>query len=637
MDGWTEVRYGRRRQQNRQQQQSWDRGFRGSWGTERAPPFRSRRGFSPFPNRPVPPSRATWFSGNQYRSYADVVRQGRFQPTRRWFPPGNRDAGIPRQAADPQFGRLIRKIYAVVKTVHHLQNVAPKPGKAEPRMITRMVETLSRMVKPAAPSQRTTDLIMGNAMNWGHSTCLILQDHYERCMDDFLEDLIRLLTPGWKEAFDVAVRWARRNLPRITQEAIDDAEALVAARVGYKRPTPAAQPQRLEATTQDQPQTQSREQDGRPRDRVRIRDPEGRSQDQEQNQDRVQVRPSQDQDRRSQPRDQEQGRGRDSERQPAAVVEDIIGAEEVDLQPADQDWHRSPPPSTAGDDSPLPPRVQRLTHRTRGDVPPEDSIEEDPEPTKRGERGTPIPHSPTHSDLEAMFDQLYEEEEAERNRTSTPRENLVRTVADVHRESEEDEEFVDSPDHFVQREPKRYKVFRHPTTQRKLTEWSFVARKKILIIGDSNLSQFPDFFNPNLQVECFPGSHFRHAQALMEKMDPPLDLVVEKIVLSFGINSRINKCKETTIKNVQAALRSTKKRFPYADIWIPLVNFSAALPQDEQENLQTLNDHLERNMPFIPLLPEDRFETEADDIHWTRDTAEAMFDHWKDFLNAKTP
>ena len=122
----------------------------------------------------------------------------------------------------------------------------------------------------------------------------------------------------------------------------------------------------------------------------------------------------------------------------------------------------------------------------------------------------------------------------------------------------------------------------------------------------------------------------------MEKTMPPIGLVVEKIVLSFGINSRGNKCKETMVKNVQGALRSTKRKFPYAEIWIPLVKYSEALPQEEQENLETLKEHIERNMPFIPLLPEAKFQTESDDIHWTPETGRAMFDHWMSFLNSKS-
>lgn len=65
--------------------------------------------------------------------------------------------------------------------------------------------------------------------------------------------------------------------------------------------------------------------------------------------------------------------------------------------------------------------------------------------------------------------------------------------------------------------------------------------------------------------------------------------------------------------------------------------FSEALPQEEKDNLQTLNEHVERNMPFIPLLPSAKFQTKPDDIHWTTETGSAMLNHWMSFLNSTSP
>lgn len=87
------------------------------------------------------------------------------------------------------------------------------------------------------------------------------------------------------------------------------------------------------------------------------------------------------------------------------------------------------------------------------------------------------------------------------------------------------------------------------------------------------------------------------------------------------------------MKSVQSAVRSIKKRFPVAEIWIPEVNFTANLPAEERENLDFLNAYLKRNLPYIPLLPEDKFQTEEDDVHWNAETAEAMFQHWMSFIN----
>jgi len=583
MDGWTEVTYRRRRQRTSQKprQQPRDRSY--GWSRDRmdrAPSLRYRRDNFPLPNQPVPPPGATRYTGRRYRSYADAVRQ----PTPRWYPPRGGGQDLRRQPADPQFGLLIRKFHALIKTVHHLQNVSLTSGKAEPRMISRMVEVLSTMIKPAAPSTRTRDLIEGNARNWGYNTYLILKEHYEKCLDDFLQDLTHHLIPGWKEAFQVAVRWARRNLPRISRDVIEHAEALIAARVDEERgdPLPAPIPPLTTTTRTESP------------------------------------------------------------REPVRQVTTATMTDEVDYQFHQPGGGDRPQPVTHPSPAAASPRQQRTEKRTRWREFPDDSTLQDSEPDvqQEGRDVEAPPHTPTHSELEALFDELHAEEEREAATTSTPQEPGG-IPAQVYREDShldnDGEEFVDSFERFTQPGPRRYRVRRHPNSQRKLTDWYLEAERKWLIIGDSNLCNFPEFFNKDLQIDSFPGAHFRHAQALMEKTEPHQDLVVEKIILSFGINSRANKSKETTIKTVQAALRATKRKFPYADIWIPLVNYSTQLPTEEQDNLQILNEHVERNMPHIPLLPERKFRTQADDVHWTSETGTAIFNYWMDFLNTDTP
>ena len=83
------------------------------------------------------------------------------------------------------------------------------------------------MIRPAAPSPCTQDFIVGNAKQWGHNTMIILQDHYKNTLDTLLEEISTLLTPSWKECFEVASRWARRNLSRLSQGVLDQVEALL--------------------------------------------------------------------------------------------------------------------------------------------------------------------------------------------------------------------------------------------------------------------------------------------------------------------------------------------------------------------------------------------------------------------------
>lgn len=115
--------------------------------------------------------------------------------------------------------------------LHHLNNVAPVEGKEEPKMVTRMVQLLASMIKPADPTMHIMDMIWGNANNWGYNTLTILTDHYNAGLDKALKELTGLLTPDWRVAFQVAVRWARKNLTRLSQDVVDHAEALITARV----------------------------------------------------------------------------------------------------------------------------------------------------------------------------------------------------------------------------------------------------------------------------------------------------------------------------------------------------------------------------------------------------------------------
>ncbi|CAB1425945.1 unnamed protein product [Pleuronectes platessa] len=51
--------------------------------------------------------------------------------------------------------------------------------------------------------------------------------HYREGLEASIKDISGDLTPGWRTAFQVATKRARKNLSRITQEVIDHAEALL--------------------------------------------------------------------------------------------------------------------------------------------------------------------------------------------------------------------------------------------------------------------------------------------------------------------------------------------------------------------------------------------------------------------------
>ncbi|GAA6073385.1 uncharacterized protein LOC124382477 [Tachysurus ichikawai] len=172
---------------------------------------------------------------------------------------------------------------------------------------------------------------------------------------------------------------------------------------------------------------------------------------------------------------------------------------------------------------------------------------------------------------------------------------------------------------------------RHINSSRKMIDWKLTVRRKWLVVGDSNLSRIPSFKNPDLQIESYPGATFRHMEAVINKNTPSND--VEHVILSLGINGRMQNAKDTAIKQMQAALRAAKDKFPLAQIWVPEVNFSGRLPTKEQTQLTILNRHISANLKHIPALPRSEFHTESDNIHWTADTAKNMLNHWLHFLN----
>lgn len=470
---------------------------------------------------------------------------------------------------------LERKFYKVIKIVHHLQKVS---GTSEPRAIARMIEVLSSMIRPAFPIPATEDFIRGNALNWGYNTVTILQTHYTEALEDAMEDLSLSLVPVWRPAFESAVRWVRKELPHLVQETVDHVEALISvAEVGgVQQPLPPLLPTPPPPSTPLLPPPSTPLQPS-------ISPPSPRTEP-------------------LQLGDADHGKPQsDSE-----VFGDVVQPEEPEAFVA-----RSPQP-------------QRTRRSLRGCVIPENSVlmEIDmSEVSSEQLQGRPDPaHS---SDLGVD--------------TESTGEGHQEIEAQVHTQGDSRGESSGlDMSRVVTSTPlgRSYRVHQHIRTDRKMIDWDLVIEKKWLILGDSNLSRFPDFSDPDLQVDSYPGANFRHAQALMEKAR--CRVLVEKLVLSFGLNCRDQKVKETSIKQMQAALRTARRRFPDAAIWIPVINFSAHLPLKEKETLRLLNTHIEHNMPKIPPLSGCDFFTGKDHIHWTKETAKVMLAHWLRFLGIPT-
>lgn len=636
-EGWTQVRYGKRQQRPREDFFDGGRGRREPWREARAFPVPRKGvpGFNPPPNRPAPtrgfsssvrpqnqnPPR---YGGPQSRSYASVVRDGNPQQGRDQGQGSRNQGGVqnPQRsrfilpardqrptATDPKFGALVRKFYKIIKMVHHLQNVTPDEEQSAPRMISRMVDVLAGMIKPAVPTEATLDLIVGNAKNWGHTTLLILQDHYKDGLDGLMRDLSSQWDPDWKTQFEVACRWARRNLTQVSQEVLDHVEALITSCGNAELEQEGGNKDRGETEEpQQEPELrQSRRGVLTDSQTVFIEEIAVITPDPEPPSTRI-------------PRVISQ-LGKASK---AAQVEEVEDREvpAPDPQPVSSDATHTEAAITV-------PEINLLLEM-------EDSVEEpemDPfavgqesPKAQRAERRVQIPPSlgvddtpPQPPNTVVHVAQIH---------CAAAQESTVEGLLDLSLE-DLGTRLASTP------KPHKFKPTRHINTERKLVDWGLTVMKKWIILGDSNLCRIPPHYIPDLQIDCYPGANFRHAESILGKATS--QVTVEKVVLAFGLNSRNQKAKQTAIKQLQAAVRMTKRTFPYAEIWIPLINYSSSLPVAEKETLLMLNAYIANRLPFIRALPRDQFQTESDRIHWTRDTARAMLDHWVEVLNLSAP
>lgn len=514
---------------------------------------------------------------------------------------------------DPDFGLKARVIYKIIKLSHHLNNVT---NQEEPPTISRIKTHLSNIIKPAVPNLDTQALIEGNAKNWAHTTMIILRDHYKDNLDLEMTKLKSLSTHDWRDSFEVALRWARRSIGRRLQNTtIHQVERLLGNNLDISN-----NPNETHTVT-DQMEPQ-----------------EG---------------PLRPQINRSPVNTGTKGRlvttsavvhsvttsgpslGKTAQKKVQKLTQTVstmtdsyhdwspMGIEEREgIEDEPENWVVPP--------TPIP------SHTT----PPMEKTPPKAPPKKQRAKRTPLPKPAiknpcvllmedeiTAEDLNPSFD---EEDLRPRSSTTTgikpdmtPRRitRLMTATQSLLNMGNQGRTDTGSQNEAPTRRPTR-----HINTGRKMVDWSLCVSKKWLIIGDSNVSKFPPFTVPDLQIDSFPGATFRHAEAIIAKAT--LSTTVEKVIMSFGINNRSQQIGNTTIKQMQGALRTAKSRFPLAEIWVPEINFSGALPLKEQKQLILLNAHIIKNIKHIPALPRADFMTDPDNVHWTKDTAADILKHW---------
>ncbi|XP_070814330.1 zonadhesin, like [Chaetodon trifascialis] len=560
---------------------------------------------------------------NQRPYHSRPDGRNNYRPQRYWQQPPRGAGNAQRppapnrvQSQDPDFTAKVRILHRLIKTVHHLTNVS---GDEPPPIIRKTTADLASFIKPASPNDNTRMKLEGNARNWEFSALLILRDHYEDNADRDVQALSAFPVTDWHAPFEIAKTWARRNLGRrLKAETLQQVEAHLAANLPSQAststrpqaPPPPAQP----AAPPAPPATATHA-------------PTAHAQ--------------------AQPR-----------AEPATSASSNLPSS------ANPALHLPPPPPRAATASvgmmtdaipriPVASRQQKAN--TGGDAEAERSTTSASSAAAAAAAPLPPPSPSTRNPGEAQdcldLIQLLDEElalptpvastsrtfpmprltplvprQATKVTLSTPpsqppqREGSPEPPQEVSTPTE-----ARSPGGSPPLTPTR-RPTKHVHTAQKLKDWSLCIRNKYLIIGDSNVGRFPPFQYQDLQIDSYPGASFLHAESILLKAISMVN--VEMVILSFGLNSRAQKPREVAIKQLRKAMVMAKRRFPEATIWVPLINCAPCMPFREQQNIQVLNSYIKKTYRYIPLLPLEEFEVEADGIHWTHSTASNILYHW---------
>ena len=485
-----------------------------------------------------------------------------------------------------------------------------------PVTIERMTRNLSTIIKPAAPNTDTQTLIEGNAKNWAFTTMLILRDHHTLTMETEVDKLTKLSSEDWHGPFEVASAWARRNLGRrLKDETLEQVEALLIARLSdLQPPTRDADRDSPPQGTDTGHQAATSGTRPPPQPRAALKKTQAQIHSPKQGHNNI-----------------TSGTGALSQppTPPAHTTTKMAITmtleEEVSEAEEEEGSHVSPTPSQPHKTPPKPQRAKRaplgrVEHHTTSS-------------------GNPAVAQGDDSLLDLSSDEL--EALLEDDRPGTPHTGRLLPIDTplAPRTIKRMEAAVQSQINLEPRGQKHTpatpetptrKPTRHLSTQNKMQDWSLSVGKKWLIMGDSNLARVPPFTASNLQIDSYPGATFRHAGAILTRATS--SVTVETVILSFGLNNRAQNVKQTTIKQLQAAVKTAKLRFPQAVVWVPEINYSRSLPLKDQSNLLHLNAYITKNCRYIPELPMRVFKTEADKIHWSKPTARRMLQHWFDYV-----
>ncbi|MGL5757935.1 hypothetical protein [Plesiomonas sp.] len=539
-----------------------------------------------------------------------------------------------------KFSILVDKIFELLRSHHHLEKVLVD-NDVGPPTFTWLTRYLGEVVRPAKITPETKTLLEGNAKNWAYTNKLILQDHYAQCIDREVDELGGSMVTDWEPAFTRAEKkYRNRYWKRHENRAIEKVRAILTA-LGDK-PVQASTPKQVPTSVQapaprdvnQQEEEMSDDAEFPPLTHNWFSPPPSNPATPPQPtplttatlwapSPRSPRAPRRDQVTLTKPSVKTQN--------PAVISEkDVPELSVINTHTGTQEDNRTTTPAQTKKPQQVPEEAWSQVVMVHPEIPNPELNEATVQDSQLiGGEVTLTKVAQTSTPEKVTAESQGTEERVVLIDISPPVDSLLCASQQDLRDS-----LLIMPQLTPMRTPESTGTFRptrHLLTQRKMVDWGLTVRKKWCIVGDSNLSRIPAHNNKDIQIDSYPGATFRHAEAFISKAIT--QTTVEVVILAFGINHRVQKRKETGVKELQRALKATKEKFPHASIWIPLINYSETLPVEQQVILRELNAHIKRNMPFLPALPGTKFQVGADQIHWTPACAKAMLQHWSDYLN----
>ncbi|KAI7790330.1 putative proline-rich receptor-like protein kinase PERK2, partial [Triplophysa rosa] len=127
---------------------------------------------------------------------------------------------------EANFKKMVQVVFRFLKTKHHLVETERDPG---PRSLNCAADWLGQLVRPAQPTEFTTTMLGGNARNLLGTSLIILRNHYQDTLRGLTTEIQGLDLSEFQRAWEVAVKWTRRNLMFIREGTIQRASVEIGA------------------------------------------------------------------------------------------------------------------------------------------------------------------------------------------------------------------------------------------------------------------------------------------------------------------------------------------------------------------------------------------------------------------------